>query len=330
VCSTHDYLLFFTNRGKVYRSKVYDLPEMSRTSKGRFLGNVLPLRQDENETVEAVLATRDYSEAEYLMFATKNGTVKKTAMQAYNTPIKADGIIAINIRDDDELVAVRRVDPGDEVLMVSRQGLAVRFSEDDARSMGRDTSGVRGMDVSGKGNAVIAMDIARDDQYLLVVTDAGFGKRTLVSEYRKTQRGAKGVKTITQTEAKGDLAGAMVVREHHEVVFISQQAKVQRVAVRDFRPLGRAAQGFRLMNIKDDDEVAAVALIVETDAPATAGVGEPVSLDASGDADEPALLETAGDPNDSLLGVDPAAVESGELPEGPTEPEEMGDSPIDE
>jgi DNA gyrase subunit A len=330
VCSTHDYLLFFTNRGKVYRSKVYDLPEMSRTSKGRFLGNVLPLRADENETVEAVLATRDYSEAEYLMFATKNGTVKKTAMQAYNTPIKADGIIAINIRDDDELVAVRRVDPGDEVLMVSRQGLAVRFSEDDARSMGRDTSGVRGMDVSGKGNAVIAMDIARDDQYLLVVTDAGFGKRTLVSEYRKTQRGAKGVKTITQTEAKGDLAGAMVVREHHEVVFISQQAKVQRVAVRDFRPLGRSAQGFRLMNIKDDDEVAAVALIVETDAPATAGIGEPVSLDASGDADEPTLLAEAGDPNDSLLGVDPAAAEAGELPEGPTEPEEMGDSPLDQ
>jgi DNA gyrase subunit A len=328
VCSTHDYLLFFTNRGKVYRSKVYDLPEMSRTSKGRYLGNVLPLR--EGETVEAVLATRDYSEAEYLMFATKNGTVKKTDMQAYNTPIKADGIIAINIRDDDELVAVRRVDPGDEVLMVSRQGLTVRFSEADARSMGRDTSGVRGMDVSGKGNAVIAMDIARDDQYLLVVTDAGFGKRTLVSEYRKTQRGAKGVKTITQTEAKGDLAGAMVVREHHEVVFISQQAKVQRVAVRDFRPLGRSAQGFRLMNIKDDDEVAAVALIVETDAPATAGVGEPVSLDASGDADEPALLPEAGDPNDSLLGVDPAAAESGELPEGPTEPGEMGDSRLDE
>src|SRR5687768_13849142 len=143
VCSTHDYLLFFTNRGKVYRSKVYDLPEMSRTSKGRYLGNVLPLR--EGETVEAVLATRDYSEAEYLMFATKNGTVKKTAMQAYNTPIKADGIIAINIRDDDELVAVRRVDPGDEVLMVSREGLTVRFSESDARSMGRDTTGVRGM-----------------------------------------------------------------------------------------------------------------------------------------------------------------------------------------
>src|SRR5215203_706859 len=137
VSSTHDYLLFFTNRGKVYRSKVYDLPEMSRTSKGRYLGNVLPLR--EGERVQSVLATRDFSEAPYLVFATRNGTVKKTAFGAYNTPIRADGIIAINIRDDDELVAVRRVDDDDEILIVSHAGLAVRFRESDARAMGRDT-----------------------------------------------------------------------------------------------------------------------------------------------------------------------------------------------
>src|SRR5215210_992709 len=127
VCSTHDYLLFFTNRGKVYRSKVYELPEAGRTSKGRYLGNVLPLR--EGERVQSVLATRDFSESDFLVFATRKGVVKKTAFQAYNTPIRADGIIAINIRDDDELVAVRRVDEGDEVLMVSKAGLAVRFSE---------------------------------------------------------------------------------------------------------------------------------------------------------------------------------------------------------
>jgi DNA gyrase subunit A len=324
VCSTHDYLLFFTNRGKVYRSKVYELPEMSRTAKGRYLGNVLPLR--EGERVQAVLATRDYSEAEYLLFATKKGTVKKTAMQAYNTPIKADGIIAINIRDDDELVAVRRVDSGDEVLMVSRAGLTVRFSEADARSMGRDTSGVRGMDVGAKGE-VIAMDIARDDQYLLVVTQNGYGKRTIVGDYRKTSRGAKGVKTITQTEAKGQLSGALVVKDHHQLVFISQNGMVQRIAVRDIRPLGRSAQGFRLMNIKDEDAVSAVALVVETDAPTSAEVGEPVSLDASGDADEPTLLDTDGP---DIIGVDPDAVEAGEGPEGATEPEEMGDAPADE
>src|SRR3954466_2755290 len=285
VCSTHDYLLFFTNRGKVYRSKVYELPEAGRTSKGRYLGNVLPLR--EGERVQSVLATRDFSESDFLVFATKCGTVKKTNFGAYNTPIKADGIIAINIRDDDELVAVRRVDEGDEVLMVSSAGLTVRFSEADARAMGRDTSGVRGMDVSGDIE-VIAMDIARDDQYLLVITENGFGKRSIVADYRKTSRGAKGVKTIQQTEAKGRLAGALVVRDHHQLVFISQNGMVQRIAVRDIRPLGRNAQGFRLMNVRDDDSVSAVALVVESEAPTEAPVAElPLSLDASGTADDP-------------------------------------------
>ena len=290
VCSTHDFLLFFTNRGKVYRSKVYELPEAGRTSKGRYLGNVLPLR--EGERVQSVLATRDFSESDYLMFATRRGTVKKTEFQAYNTPIKADGIIAINIRDEDELVAVRRVDKGDEVLMVSSAGLTVRFSEDDARAMGRDTTGVRGMDVPDDVD-VLAMDIARDDQYLLVVTDNGFGKRTLVGDYRKTNRGAKGVKTIQQTEAKGRLAGALVVREHHQLVFISQNGMVQRIAVRDFRPLGRNAQGFRLMNIREDDQVSAIALVMEEEA-STAASAETLDPETvAGPADDPALAEDA-------------------------------------
>jgi len=279
VTSTHDYLLFFTNRGKVYRSKVYDLPDApSRQSKGRHLGNVLPLR--EGERVQSVLATRDYGESKYVLFATKSGTVKKTELQAYNTPIKADGIIAIKIREDDELVAVRQVDEGDEVLMVSKKGLTVRFSEEDVRSMGRDTSGVRGMDVNGDDNEVIAMDIARDDQYLLVVTENGFGKRTPVADYRKTSRGAKGVKTIQQTEAKGALAAALVVRDHHQLVFISQNGMIQRIAVRELRPLGRNAQGFRLMNVREDDLVSAVALVMESDAPAAVAEDGQELLDA--------------------------------------------------
>ncbi len=322
VCSTHDYLLFFTNKGKVYRSKVYDLPDApSRQSKGRHLGNVLPLR--EGERVQSVLATRDYSESKFLLFATKTGTVKKTELQAYNTPIKADGIIAINIRDEDELVAVRRVDEGDEVLMVSKAGLTVRFAEGDARSMGRDTSGVRGMDVSGPGNEVIAMDIARDDQYLLVVTENGFGKRTLVAEYRKTSRGAKGVKTIQQTEAKGALAAALVVRDHHQLLFISQNGMVQRIGVRDLRPLGRNAQGFRLMNVREDDLVSAVALVMETEAADAVAGDEPVSLDASGFADEPALAGDGvivGDPDEEgLLSI--PEVESDEMPDSDLEDE---------
>src|SRR4051812_9564836 len=264
VCSTHDYLLFFTNRGKVYRSKVYDLPEAGRTSKGRYLGNVLPLR--DGERVQSVLATRDFSETEYLMFATRQGVVKKTEFPKYNTPIKADGIIAINIRDEDELVAVRRVDPGDEILMVSHEGLTVRFREEDARPMGRDTSGVRGMDVSGEDNYVLAMDVARPGQDLLVVTENGYGKRTPIDEYRLTSRGAKGVKTINFTEDKGLLAAALVVKEHQDLVFISQNGIVQRTGVRGINRYGRTSQGVRVMNLRESDEVSAVALVVESEA----------------------------------------------------------------
>src|SRR4051795_11938344 len=270
VCSTHDFLLFFTNRGKVYRSKVYDLPEAGRTSKGRYLGNVLPLR--EGERVQSVLATRDYSETKYLVFATRQGVVKKSEFGLYNTRIEATGLIAINIRDEDELVAVRKVDPGEEILMTSHAGLTVRFSEEDARAMGRDTSGVRGMDVSGADNYVLEMDVARPGQDLLVVTENGYGKRTPIDEYRKTSRGAKGVKTITATEVKGALAGALVVREHQELVFISQNGMVQRTSVRGINRYGRAAQGVRVMNLREDDVVSAVALIVETEA-ATAAPG---------------------------------------------------------
>src|ERR1700730_17129350 len=261
VCSSHDYLLFFSNRGKVYRSKVYELPEASRTAKGRALVNILPL--SEGERIQAVVSTRDFTETKYLVFATRSGTVKKTEFLAYNTPIKADGIIAINIRDDDELLAVRAVDPGDEIIMVSRAGLTVRFAESDARSMGRDTTGVRGMDVGKKGE-VIAMDVARDDMDLLVVTENGYGKRTQIAQYRKTNRGAKGVKTIGLTERKGGLAGALVVREHQELVFISVGGMVQRTSAGGISQQGRSATGVRVMNLKDEDLVSAVALVVDT------------------------------------------------------------------
>ncbi len=260
VCSSHDYLLFFSNRGKVYRSKVYELPEASRTAKGRALVNILPLR--EGERIQAVVSTRDFTETKYLVFATRSGTVKKTEFLSYNTPIKADGIIAINIRDDDELLAVRAVDPQDEVIMVSRAGLTVRFAESDVRAMGRDTTGVRGMEV-GKGGKVIAMDIARDDMDLLVVTENGYGKRTQIGQYRKTHRGAKGVKTIGLTEKKGGLAGALVVRDHQELVFISVGGMVQRTPAAGISQQGRSATGVRVMNLKEDDLVSAVALVVD-------------------------------------------------------------------
>ncbi|MEX2252592.1 MAG: DNA gyrase subunit A [Thermoleophilaceae bacterium] len=278
VCSTHDYLLFFTNRGKIYRQKVYELPEASRTAKGRALVNLLPLR--EGEFVRAVLATRDFKEGKYLVFATKKGQIKKTEFLAYNTPIKADGIIAIKIRDDDELVAVRRTDGDDDIIMVSRSGQASRFNESQARPMGRDTGGVRGMNVSRGDNCVLAMDIARDDTELLVVTENGFGKRTAISEYPVKGRGTMGVKTISLTEKKGALAGALIVREHQDLVFISQTGMVQRTGVKGISKQGRPSQGVTLMNLREEDLVSAVALVMQEEADTAAAVQE--GLDENG------------------------------------------------
>jgi DNA gyrase subunit A len=316
VSSTHDFLLFFTNRGKVYRLKVYDLPEQSRTARGRALVNLLPLR--EGERVQSVLSTRDFSEGRYLVFATRNGLVKKTEFTAYNTPIKVDGIIAINIREDDELIAVRRTSGHDDIIMVSRSGQAARFDEGQVRAMGRDTSGVRGMNVSQPGNSVLAMDVARDDQELLVVTENGYGKRTSISEYPVKGRGTMGVKTITLTENKGGLAGALVVREHQELVFISQNAMVQRTSVRNINRYGRASQGVKVMNIRDDDRVSAVALVVESEAP-EAEVAPPNGEDGSapgagaqGMEGPPGPAGLSGEPRDGSTDPDGPPADSGE------------------
>jgi DNA gyrase subunit A len=206
--------------------------------------------------------------------ATKKGQIKKTEFLAYNTPIKADGIIAINIRDDDELVAVRRTSGDDDIIMVSRSGQAARFNEEAARPMGRDTGGVRGMNVSRGDNCVLAMDIARDDTELLVVTENGYGKRTAIAEYPVKGRGAMGVKTIQLTEKKGGVAGALIAREHQDLVFISQNGMVQRTGVRGISRQGRAAQGVRVMNLREDDIVSAVALVMENEADTSAVVQE--------------------------------------------------------
>ena len=287
ICSTHDYLLFFTNRGKVYRSRVYDLPEASRTARGRALVNILPLR--EGERVQSVLSTRDYTEGRYLLFATRAGIIKKTEFSAYNTPINADGIIAINIRDDDELVAVRRTSGDDDILMVSRSGQAARLAESAVRAMGRATGGIRGMNVSQPGNRLLAMDVARDDQELLVVTENGYGKRTALTDYPRKGRGTMGVRTIQLTESKGALAGALVVREHEELVFISSTGMVQRTPVRGINRYGRASQGVRLMNLKDDDTVSAVALVAESDV-------EDAPLDMASDAPADTTLDRSDTP----------------------------------
>ncbi len=260
VASTHDYILFFTSVGKVYRLKVHELPLGSRQSKGRAIQNLLPFRQ--TEQVRAVIQTRDFEEAEFLVFATKKGVVKKTRLAAYNTPLRADGIIAIKMRDSDELVGVRHSSGDDDVLMVSRKGQAIRFHETDVRAMGRDASGVQGMRLRA-GDEVIAVNIAHDDADVLVVTENGYGKRTRVSEYPVKGRGGLGVKTVQLTEAKGQLAGSRVVRDGYQVMLISDGGTVIRMPVDDIKRSGRATQGVIVMRLREGEHVSSLAPVVE-------------------------------------------------------------------
>jgi DNA gyrase subunit A len=273
VASTHDYVLFFTNVGKVYRLKVHELPLGSRQSKGRAIQNLLPFRQ--GEQVRAVIQTRDFEEAKYLVFATKEGIVKKTELASYNTPLRADGIIAIKMREDDELVSVRHSSGDDDVLMVSRSGQAIRFSEKDARPMGRDTGGVKGMRLRS-GDEVIASDvIGAAEGDLLVVTENGYGKRTRTDEYPVKGRGGLGVRTVQLTEAKGKLAGARVVRDGYQVMLISTGGTVIRMPVDGIRRAGRSTQGVIVMRLKEGEQVSALAPVVESDQESSETVTEP-------------------------------------------------------
>jgi DNA gyrase subunit A len=265
VASTHDYLLFFTSVGKVYRLKVHELPLGARQSKGRAVINLLPFRQDEQ--IRAVVQTRDFKDAEYLVFGTKKGVVKKTRFQEYDTPLKADGIIALNLREGDELIGVRHSSGDNDVLMISRNGQAVRFHESAVRPMGRPASGVRGMSLRDD-DEVIEITIATNDADLLVVTENGYGKRTPIRDYRLTGRGGLGVKTVKLTEARGHLAGARVVREGYQVMLISTRGTVIRMPVEGIRRAGRATQGVIVMRLRGDELVSSLAPVVESEAKA--------------------------------------------------------------
>ncbi len=262
VASTHDYILVFTTVGKVYRLKVHELPLGSRQSKGRAIVNLLPLRQ--GEQVRAVIATRNFEEAKYLLFATKRGVVKKTAFLEYNTPLKADGIIALKMREDDELIGVRLTDGADDVLMVSRGGQAIRFHEKDVRAMGRPASGVQGMRLRGD-DEVIEVDIAQDDACLLVVTENGWGKRTRVADYPVKGRGGLGVQTAKLVEGKGKLAGARIVRDGYSVMLISDAGTVIKMAVDDIKRSGRATQGVIVTRLREGEQVSTLAPVVSGD-----------------------------------------------------------------
>lgn len=257
--STHDYMLFFTTAGKVYRIKVYEIPEASRHARGTAIVNLLNL--DKGEKVSAVIATKEFPEDEYLMFGTEQGMVKKTSMKLYDRT-RRDGLIAINLKDDDHLIAVRRVKPGDKVIMVSSAGKAIAWDESEVRSMGRDTMGVRGMNVV-PGVKVLGLEIAKPDADLLVITENGYGKRTPLSEYPEHHRGGQGVYTITMTQKKGQLAAMKVVQEDDQLMIVSDDGVIIRTPVKDISELGRSTQGVKIMDVADKSRVTDVAIATE-------------------------------------------------------------------
>ena len=256
VASTHSYMLFFSTAGKVYRLKVYELPEASRHARGTAIVNLLPLQK--GETISAVIATKDFPEDEYLMFATEHGMVKKTSMDLYDRT-RRDGLIAINLKEGDQLISVRRVAVGEKVIMVSSAGKAIMWSESEVRAMGRDTMGVKGMTVPADAH-VLGMEIAKPGSDLFVITEKGYGKRTSIDEYPEHHRGGQGVFTITMTDKKGLLSVMKIVKPNDEIMIISEEGVVVRTPVRGISELGRSTQGVRVMNVADKDRVTAVAI----------------------------------------------------------------------
>ena len=256
VASTHSYMLFFSTAGKVYRLKVYELPEASRHARGTAIVNLLPLQK--GETISAVIATKDFPEDEYLMFATEQGMVKKTSMDLYDRT-RRDGLIAINLKEGDQLISVRRVAVGEKVIMVSSAGKAIMWSEGEVRAMGRDTMGVKGMTVPADAH-VLGMEIAKPGRDLFVITEKGYGKRTSIGEYPEHHRGGQGVFTITMTDKKGLLSVMKIVKPNDEIMIISEEGVVVRTPVSGISELGRSTQGVRVMNVADKDRVTAVAI----------------------------------------------------------------------
>jgi DNA gyrase subunit A len=259
--TAHAFLLFFSNRGKVYRLRAMDIPERERTAKGMPIVNLLPLQV--GETIQAIIDTRDFASERYLFFATKKGTVKKTSFNEYDSS-RRDGLIAINLRDDDELVRVIETSGTDDIFMVSRSGITIRFSEDEVRPMGRSAGGVRGMKMK-TGDEVVSVDVARDDTAILMITESGYGKRTQLDRFNRQGRGGQGVIGIKLTGRKGKVVAAFMVGLDDDIVAVSSGGVMIRMGVRDISSQGRDATGVRVMSLDDGQTVASVAPILASD-----------------------------------------------------------------
>ena len=254
--STHDYLLFFSNKGRVYRMKGYEIPEFSRTSKGLPVVNLLPLEKDEK--ISAVVKLENKNDYKYLLFGTKNGIVKRTLISEFDN-IRTNGKIAISLRDNDELNSVKKTHGDDTILMCSSMGRMVRFNENDIRVMGRTASGVKGITLTD--DICVGTEIATDDLNILVVTEKGYGKKTPLSEYRETKRGSKGVKTINISDKNGKIVGFKSVEENKDLMIITNNGIIIRLDINNISQMGRVTKGVKLINIKDNNAVASISIV---------------------------------------------------------------------
>jgi DNA gyrase subunit A len=261
VATTHSYMLFFTNLGRVHWQKVHEIPQLGRAAKGKALVNFLQLQP--GESVTAMIPIRQFEVGRHLFMATRRGVVKKTELAAYANP-RAGGIIALTLDDGDELIAVRLTGGQDEIFLATRQGMAIRFSEDEARPIGRVGRGVIGINLE-TGDAVVAAEVVRPGTAILTVNERGYGKRTEIEEYRLQGRGGKGLINVRVTDKNGPVVSALQVQEHDQVMMISQEGKVNRLPVREIRVIGRDTMGVRLQGLGPNDRVAAVTSLVADD-----------------------------------------------------------------
>jgi len=310
--STHDYLLFFTTKGIVHWRKVHQLPQLSRESRGRAIVNIVQL--DEGEAIASCRAIRDFDAAEhYLVMATKNGLVKKTPLSAYGRP-RNGGIIAVKLREDDEIIDVLVAKAGDEIVLSTETGMAIRFRESDARPMGRNTSGVKGISLT-PGDKVVGMVVADPEATLLTACEKGYGKRTMFgansktgeeseevegdsvngsSRYRTQKRGGKGLRDIKTTERNGRVIGVKSVNDDDELLLMTSRGKIQRIKCADVSTIGRNTQGVRIMGLDEEDSLAVIAVVPrdelgdepESGAPESASPSPAIETDSASTAPE--------------------------------------------
>jgi DNA gyrase subunit A len=285
VANTHAYILIFSDRGKCYWLRVYDVPEVGRSSRGKSIANLVNM--NEGEKIAALLRVQDFPSEEgerFIVMCTRQGTVKKTDLKAFSNP-RAAGIIAIEVGDDDRLIAVAETDGHQDLVMGSKNGMAIRFSETDARPMGRTARGVRGMQLR-TDDEVVAMEVVNDTATLLTACENGYGKRTDVAEYRKQNRGGIGLKNVQTSDRNGPVVGIACVTDRDELLLVTEQGQIIRMKTGDLRPMGRDTQGVRLMDLAEGDRLVSIASLREPEDDETSESGG--SMDAGGEAPEPA------------------------------------------